>query len=71
MPGLQVMIKLRNARNLDARQTMLVDAAAHATKPVAAVRKKVRPPQEEYMRHLVLEELFVGDVKKACPSHAR
>ena len=65
----QVMVKLRNARNLDARQNMLVDTAAHACKPPAALapRKKSRPPQEAFMRHLILVELFAGDVKKACP----
>ena len=61
------MVKLRNARNLDARQNMLVDTAAHACKPAAALapRSRQRPPQEAFLRYLLLEELFSGDVKKA------
>ena len=65
---MQVMVKLRNARNLDARHNLLVDGAAHACKPAASLapRRKQYPPLEAYMRHLVLVELFIGDVKKAC-----
>ena len=63
----QVMLKLRNARNLDARQNLLVDGAAHACKPAASLapRRKQYPPLEAYLRHLLLLELFNGDVKKA------
>ena len=68
MIAVQVMVKLRNARNLDARQNLLIDGAAHACKPAAALtpRRKQYAPLEAYMRHLILVELFTGDVKKVC-----
>ena len=59
---LEVMMKLRNARNLDARQSSLVDSAYFATKAGdrAAARRRTRPPMHEYIRHLVYQELPGG-----------
>ncbi|KAL4437467.1 hypothetical protein ABPG77_003448 [Micractinium sp. CCAP 211/92] len=62
---LEVMMKLRNARNLDARQSSLVDSAYFAVKSAdrAAMRKQ-RPPIHEYIRYLVYERLPLGQVTK-------
>lgn len=61
----QVMVKLRNSRNLDARQSALVDSAYFAVHPPERVgaRRKKRPPEHEYIRHLILESLSKDEVK--------
>jgi regulator of nonsense transcripts 2 len=62
---LEVMMKLRNARNLDARQSGLVDSAYFAVRAAdRAVKRKQRPPQHEYIRYLVYERLPLGQVTK-------
>eukprot|EP00887_Chlorella_sp_A99_P007640 scaffold20.g7640.t1 len=62
---LEVMMKLRNARNLDARQSGLVDSAYFAVKAAdRAVRRKQRPPLHEYIRHLVYTRLALGEVTR-------
>ncbi|KAL4452134.1 hypothetical protein ABPG75_007796 [Micractinium tetrahymenae] len=62
---LEVMMKLRNARNLDARQSSLVDSAYFAVKSLdRAAKRKQRPPIHEYIRHLVYERLPLGQVTK-------
>ena len=54
-------MKLRNARNLDARQSGLVDSAYFAVKAAdKAVRRKQRPPLHEYIRHLIYTRLVGG-----------
>lgn len=64
---MQVMKKMKGAKGLDARQRMLLDDAAFACVPpvTTAARAKARPPLHAYMRHLVLERLWVDDCKKA------
>lgn len=59
------MVKLRNSRNLDARQALLVDNAYYAVHPPERVgaRRKRRPPMHEYMRHLILDSLSKDEVK--------
>ncbi len=62
---IEVMAKLRNARNLDVRQSGLVDSAYFAVKAAdKAVRRKQRPPVHEYVRHLVYQRLAAGEVTK-------
>ena len=59
------MVKLRNSRNLDARQSALVDNAYFAVHPPERVgaRRKQRPPEHAYIRHLVLDSLSKDEVK--------
>ncbi len=61
----QVMMKLKNSRNLDARQSMLLDNAYYAVRPPERVgaRRKRRPPVHDYMRHLIHDRLATEQVK--------
>lgn len=61
----QVMMRLKNTRNLDARQSMLLDNAYFAVRPPERMgaRRKKRPPEQEYVRHLVRECLAKDQVK--------
>ncbi|PSC71053.1 regulator of nonsense transcripts UPF2 [Micractinium conductrix] len=62
---LEVMMKLRNARNLDARQSSLVDSAYFAVRAAdRAPKRRQRPPEKEYIRHLIYERLPGGQVTK-------
>jgi len=63
-------MKLKNSRNLDARQTLLLDSAAYAARPPErpGARRKRRPPQHQYMRHLVHERLTHAELKQARPA---
>ena len=63
----QVMMKLKNSRNLDARQSLLLESAFYAARPPerTAARRKQRPPLREYMRHLVHERLTHAELKQA------
>ncbi len=63
-------MKLKNSRNLDARQTLLLDSAAYAARPPERLgaRRKRRPPMHEYMRHLVHERLTHAELKQARPA---
>lgn len=58
-------MKLKNTRNLDARQNMLLDNAYYAVRPPERVvaRRKKRTPVQEYMCHLVLETLSKEELK--------
>lgn len=63
------MLKLKNARNLDARQSMLVDHAYFTTKlPRGAgdlgSSYKVRPMPREFIRHLTYDRLTTHNVKQ-------
>ena len=62
----QVMMKLKNARNLDARQSMLVDSAYYQCNPPqhSALKRKRRPAVQDWMRHLVFVQLGKDDVRK-------
>ncbi|KIY94933.1 putative Regulator of nonsense transcripts 2 [Monoraphidium neglectum] len=60
---LAVMMRLRNARNLDSRHAAAVDAAYFACRPPdAAARRRRRPPLQEYIRHLIFERLGQGAI---------
>ena len=63
--ALQVVMRLKNSRNLDARQSALLDNAYFAVRPPerAAARRKRRAPEQEYMRYLVRECLAKEQVK--------
>lgn len=53
------MLKLKNAKNLDARLAMLVDHAYLCVKPPAggATRAKQRPPEQRYVEMLLMQRL--------------
>lgn len=59
-------MKLKNARNLDARQSMLVDSAYYQCNPPqhSALKRKRRPAAQDWMRHLVFVQLGKDDVRK-------
>ena len=59
-------MKLKNARNLDARQSMLVDSAYYQCNPPqhSALKRKRRPAVQDWMRHLVFVQLGKDDVRK-------
>lgn len=59
------MMRLKNSRNLDARQSALLDNAYFAVRPPerVAARRKRRAPEQEYMRYLVRECLAKEQVK--------
>jgi hypothetical protein len=63
--ALQVMMRLKNSRNLDARQNALLDNAYFTVRPPkrAVARRKRRAPEQEYMRYLVRECLAKEQVK--------
>ncbi|KAL3151997.1 hypothetical protein ABBQ32_001118 [Trebouxia sp. C0010 RCD-2024] len=63
----EVMMKLKNARNLDARQSMLVDSAYYQCNPPqhSALKRKRRPAVQDWMRNLVFVQLGKDDVRKA------
>ena len=58
-------MRLKNTRNLDARQSMLLDNAYFAVRPPERLgaRRKKRPPEQEYVRHLVRDCLAKDQVK--------
>ena len=58
-------MRLKNSKNLDARQSMLLDNAYFAVRPPerAAARRKKRAPEQEYMRYLIREALSRDQVK--------
>lgn len=62
------MMRLKNSRNLDSRQSLAVDVAYLACKPRSrADRRKDRPPHVLYMRHLVHDTLTQDNVKQVRP----
>ena len=67
----QVMMRLKNSKNLDARQSMLLDNAYFAVRPPERLgaRRKQRPPEQEYVRYLVRECLTRDQVKPVRPRH--
>ena len=64
-------MRLKNSKNLDARQSMLLDNAYFAVRPPERLgaRRKQRPPEQEYMRYLVRECLTRDQVKPVRPRH--
>jgi len=62
----QVMMKQKNNRNLDARQSMLVESAYYKCNPPqhSALKRKKRPVVQDWMRHLVFVQLGKDDVRK-------
>ena len=68
----QVMMKLKNARNLDARQSMLVDSAYYQCNPPqhSALKRKRRPVVQDWMRYLVFVQLGKDDVRKVRTQQA-
>ena len=64
---MNIMIKLKNARNLDNRQSELIlacQASMYATDVV--IKKKSRRPVEEYIRTLIYKELNRKNVASIC-----
>lgn len=64
------MMKLGKSRNLDARQSMLLDNAYYAVRPPERIgaRRKRRPPVQEYARHLIHHCLASDGVKPVSTS---
>ncbi|DBA81963.1 TPA: hypothetical protein ACH3X1_007672 [Trebouxia sp. C0004] len=62
----EVMMKQKNNRNLDARQSMLVESAYYQCNPPqhSALKRKKRPVVQDWMRHLVFVQLGKDDVRK-------
>ncbi|KAA6426413.1 MAG: hypothetical protein FRX49_03524 [Trebouxia sp. A1-2] len=62
----EVMMKQKNNRNLDARQSMLVESAYYQCNPPqhSALKRKKRPVIQDWMRHLVFVQLGKDDVRK-------
>lgn len=62
----QVMMKLKHACNLDARQSMLVESAYFQCNPPlhSALKRKRRPVVHEWIRHLVFVQLGADDVRQ-------
>lgn len=60
------MMKFKNIRNIDARQSMLVDSAYYQCNPPqhSALKRKKRPVVQDWMRHLVFVQLGKDDVRK-------
>ena len=60
------MMKLKHVRNLDARQSMLVESAYYQCNPPqhSALKRKKRPVVQDWMRHLVFVQLDKDDVRK-------
>lgn len=59
-------MKIKNASNLDARQSMLIDSAYYQCNPPqhSALKRKRRPAVQEWIRHLVFVQLGTDDVRK-------
>ena len=58
------MMKLKNAKNLDARQSMLVDSAYFQCNPPRVAPRKRKKPLVEWMRYLVVDTLKGNDLKQ-------
>ena len=64
--AMQTLIKLREKRTLDARQSMMAEIAfMQCQRPgkQQAVRRKRRSAEQEWMRHLVLQQLSKEQIK--------
>lgn len=64
---MNIMIRLKNARNLDNRQTELIlacQASMYATK--TNIIAKTRSPTKEYVRYLINSELNKSNVASVC-----
>ena len=58
---IEIMVKLKAARNFDVRQSSLVDAAYHAVQVSGtgiAVKRKSRPPLHEWIRYQIYVQLL-------------
>lgn len=63
---MQTLMKLREKRTLDARQSMMAEIAfmqCQRPEKQQAVRRKRRSAEQEWMRHLVLQQLSKEQIK--------
>lgn len=62
----QVMMKLRAAKRLDERQSLLIEHAFYQCRPAARPqsRRKLRSPLHMYMRHLVCDLLGEDSIQQ-------
>ncbi|GMH39542.1 hypothetical protein BSKO_07440 [Bryopsis sp. KO-2023] len=61
---LEQMTRLKNAKNLDSRHRALIDSAYFQCKPPkSGVRRKRRPPIQEYIRHLIYNILAEDTIR--------
>lgn len=65
----QVMVKLKNGRHVDPRQSLAVDSAYLACKPPdrAHTKQSRHPPARRYMRHLIHDRLDETHLKQVLP----
>ena len=63
---MQVMQRLKIAKNLNIRQAMLVENAYYICRPPdrPTIEKRERTPLQQYMRHLVHDQLTQDDTKQ-------
>ena len=70
--AMQTLIKLREKRTLDARQSMMAEIAfmqCQRPEKQQAVRRKRRSAEQEWMRHLVLQQLSKEQIKHVSSLH--
>lgn len=70
---LQVMQRLKIAKNLNIRQAMLVENAYYTSRPPErlAVEKKERTPLQQYIKHLVHDRLTEDEPKQVMRMFSR
>eukprot|EP00897_Mesotaenium_endlicherianum_P004511 jgi/Mesen1/4088/ME000214S03269 len=63
---LDIMVRLKNARNLDARHTTLVDNAYYMCRPPerSAQKIKIHPPLHQYMKKLLIADLERSSIER-------
>ncbi|GLJ39978.1 hypothetical protein SUGI_0817920 [Cryptomeria japonica] len=65
---LEIMMRLKNVKNLDARHSTLVENAYYLCKPPerSARVSKVRPPLHQYVRKLLFSDLDKQSIEHVC-----
>ncbi|KAH9311222.1 hypothetical protein KI387_026257, partial [Taxus chinensis] len=65
---LEIMMRLKNVKNLDARHSTLVENAYYLCKPPerSARISKVRPPLHQYVRKLLFSDLDKQSIEHVC-----
>lgn len=64
---LEQMMRLKKAMTLDTRHATQIENCYYLVKPPEngnTIKKKIRPPMHQYVRHLIFQELHKGNVEK-------
>lgn len=64
---LEQMMRLKKAMTLDTRHATQIENCYYLVKPPEngnTMKKKIRPPMHQYIRHLIFQELHKGNVEK-------